>query len=484
MHVRLSGYMHAPVPSSAQSWPKLAVAVRIRAGLVLLTLVGISPEMLTVAQAPPPMRAHANARDSEAALIGAINQGDTAAVVALIKAGIDVNAKDSLGRTPLTWAGQWGRAEIIDVLVRAGADPNVKDQLGWTPITLAFDDYHFDAVQALIKAGADRSQVPKDLNAKDRAGFTPLAEALRRNDMSSVGALFQLGLDPNSRQESGRTILESAASGGNVELVRTLIEKGADVNASEKAEDRQGWTPLLLAAQAGHDDVVEALIKAGADANRAGPGGWNALMQASYFGHLDIARILIPVTDVHYRAKSGITALMLARWACRPEVVEALLKAGSVRDPHEWSRAPQFEDFPLARIYKGAPARVDLSSNPITREYRTRIREGTRKGTNFAGHFTVVSWGCGSNCETIAIVDALTGRVYDGIGDERGADYKINSSLIIADPGRPADVNGDDPTTKLPVRYYVWQENHFTLIYEQSCSDTKRECGCPELHEH
>lgn len=461
----------------------LAVRVGIRTGLALLTLLITFPKMLTVAQAPPPMPAHANAGDSQAALIRAINRGDTASVVALINAGVDVNAKDSFGRTLPTWAAQWGRVEIIEVLVRAGADPNVKDQLGWTPITLAFENYHFDAVQALIKVGADRSQIPKDLNAKDKAGFTPLAEALRRNDMSSARALFQLGLDPNSLDESGRTLLEGAAFGGSVALVRTLIEAGADVNASGKVKNKQGWTPLLLAAQMGHGDVVEALIKAGADANRAGPGGWNALMQASYLGHLDIARILIPVTNVNYRAKSGLTALMLARWACHPDIVEALLKAGSVRDPHEWSRAPRFEDFPVARIYKGVPARVDLSSNPIASGYRTRLREGARKGPNFAGHYTVVTWGCGSNCEVNAVVDARTGRAYDGFGDERGTDFKINSSLIVADAGRPADGSRDDPTTTLPVRYYVWQDNHFKLIYEQSCSDTKRECGCPELNE-
>jgi hypothetical protein len=80
------------------------------------------------------------------------------------------------------------------------------------------------------------------------------------------------------------------------------------------------------------------------------------------------------------------------------------------------------------------------------------------------------------------IVDARTGRVYDGFGDERGADFRINSNLVIADAGR-TDGSRDDPTTTLPVRYYVWQDNQFKLIYEQSCSDTKRACGCPELNE-
>jgi ankyrin repeat protein len=462
----------------------LAIKTGIRTSLALLALLSALFNLLTVAQAAPPATDHANVKDLQAALIDAISVGDTASVVALINAGVDVSAKDGFGRTPLTWAAQRGRAEIIDALVRAGAAPNVKDQLGWTPITLAFDNHHFDAVLALITAGADRSQIPKDLNAKDKAGFTPLLEASQSSDMNSVRALFQLGLDPNSREESGRTLLEGASLAGNVELVRALIEAGADVNAGDRAKDEPGWTPLLLAAQMGHHDVAEALIKAGADGNRSGPGGWNALMQASYLGHLDIVGLLIPVTNVNYRSKGALTALMLARWACHPAVVEKLVKAGSVRDPHEWSRPPQFEDFPVARVYNGATARVDLSSNPIAREYRTRFREGTRKGPNFAGHYTVVTWGCGSNCEVHAIADTRDGRVYDGFGAERGTDFKINSSLIISDPGRPADGSDEDPTLKLPIRYYAWRSNHFDLIFEQSCSDIKRECGCPELSEH
>jgi hypothetical protein len=74
---------------------------------------------------------------------------------------------------------------------------------------------------------------------------------------------------------------------------------------------------------------------------------------------------------------------------------KALLKASAVSDPHEWNRAPRFEDFQIA-TFKDAPAQVNLSSNPIAGEYRTRIREAARKGPNFAGHFTVASWGWGA----------------------------------------------------------------------------------------
>ena len=69
------------------------------------------------------------------------------------------------------------------------------------------------------------------------------------------------------------------------------------------------------------------------------------------------------------------------------------------------------------------------------------------------------------------IVDASTGRVYDGFGDERGAEFRINSNLVIADAGDPGATGySDNPTDSLPVRYYVWTDHKFKLIYEEACS--------------
>ncbi len=205
-------------------------------------------------------------------------------------------------------------------------------------------------------------------------------------------------------------------------------------------------------------------------------------MNAAYFGHVETVRVLLTAANVDYRTKDGITALMLARWSCHRDVVEALTRAGAVVGPQEWKRAPRFEDFPAGRIYKGVPAPVDLRSDAEAPTYRTRLREGARKGPNFARHYTVVSWGCGSNCEATMIVDAITGRVYGGFGDERGAEFKLNSNLVIADPGSGPETNAydSDLTTRLPARYYVWNDHKFKLVYEEACSviDGHQRCGC------
>jgi len=73
---------------------------------------------------------------------------------------------------------------------------------------------------------------------------------------------------------------------------------------------------------------------------------------------------------------------------------------------------PRFESYPVVEKFKGTPARPILRTSE-QRSYRTRIREGAKKGPNFAGHYTIVEWGCGSGCLSIAIVDAATGMVWD-----------------------------------------------------------------------
>jgi hypothetical protein len=334
-----------------------------------------------------------------------------------------------------------------------------------TALRRAIQQDDLQGVQQAIADGAD-------VNQRDGLGSTPLILAATKSPQI-VRALLRAGADPEATG-NGRTILATLAFNGNVDGVRGLIQGGANVNA----KDTGGWTPLLLASQTGHAAVVQALVDAGADVNAQTPNGWNALMQASYFDHLETARVLIPVSNVNFRNKEGITALMLAKWGCHAEVIDALSRAGATTGTAEWRRAPTFADFPVAKVYKGTPAPVDLRSNASARMFRTRLQEGARKGPNFAGHYTVVTWGCGSNCAANKIVDALTGRVYDGFGDERGEEFKPDSKLVIADPAEPG--LNVSPTSSLPVRYYVWEGPRLRLIYEEACEvvGDRQKCGC------
>ena len=72
-----------------------------------------------------------------------------------------------------------------------------------------------------------------------------------------------------------------------------------------------------------------------------------------------------------------------------------------------------FGDFPAPRTFHGVPATPTLRTAG-QRLFRTRIREAARKGPNFAGHYTIAEWGCGTSCVSVAVVDAETGAVYEG----------------------------------------------------------------------
>ena len=74
---------------------------------------------------------------------------------------------------------------------------------------------------------------------------------------------------------------------------------------------------------------------------------------------------------------------------------------------------PKFEDYPVIEVFRGTPA-APILATAEQRMYRTRIRNGVAAGAgpNFAGHYFVISWGCGSNCAMMAMVDARTGEVH------------------------------------------------------------------------
>ena len=130
---------------------------------------------------------------------------------------------------------------------------------------------------------------------------------------------------------------------------------------------------------------------------------------------------------------------------------------------------PRFEDLPVSEQFKGKPAAVKLAS-PEARRYRTVIREGAGEGPNFAGHYTIVEWGCGAGCVQFAMVDAKTGSVFmppfyvgpcalvEGeTGEpEEPLQYRIDSRLLIVSGSRNEEGEG--------VYYYKWDGKRLELI--------------------
>jgi Ankyrin repeats (3 copies)/Ankyrin repeat len=135
-------------------------------------------------------------------------------------------------------------------------------------------------VKMLIKSGIN-------LNIKYKFyGWTALHYAVEFGKLDIVKALINAGADLNTRNIYGRTALHLAACGIKLDIVKALINAGADLNAKEE----DGWTALHLAACYGNLDIVKALINAGADLNTQTSYGRTALHLA--VGKDDIIKVL------------------------------------------------------------------------------------------------------------------------------------------------------------------------------------------------
>ena len=183
------------------------------------------------------------------------------------------------GLTPLLFAAREGCIDCLRVLLDGGADIDLADPDGTTPLVFALLNRNWDAARFLIEAGAD-------VNLWDLYGQTPLYVAV----------------DMNTLPVGRRVELPSADTITGTDIVRLLLERGANPNAQLKLRPKYrnipndryrdplivwGTTPLLRAAKAGDLPVVKLLLQHGALANLANSIGETPLMVAAGDGHIN-----------------------------------------------------------------------------------------------------------------------------------------------------------------------------------------------------
>ena len=142
-------------------------------------------------------------------------------------------------------------------------------------------------------------------------------------------------------------------------------------------------------------------------------------------------------------------------------------------------QSPLFEDYPVTEIWRGTKAPLKLTIRP-ERMFRTNLTKAAKEPPNFAGHYRMTYWGCGSLCSAGALVDLQTGDVFpppladpngggwdrwimcgacfDGTGDK----FRVDSRLMIVRCG----LNYSERLQKnVPdVYYFVWEGTRFRQI--------------------
>ncbi|CAG4999495.1 hypothetical protein DYBT9275_02241 [Dyadobacter sp. CECT 9275] len=124
------------------------------------------------------------------------------------------------------------------------------------------------------------------------------------------------------------TALMNAINKNNISLVEQLIQNGADVDELDSNHD----APLVIAAYKGYNQIVKLLLEAGADVRAVDPGmKATALHAAAYAGRTEAARLLIEYhIDINKQGPyNGYTALHDAIWQDNVEIVKLLLAANA-----------------------------------------------------------------------------------------------------------------------------------------------------------
>jgi len=255
--------------------------------------------LLAAACVSLPARATADDR-----LADAVKQRDAAAVMSLIRSGVDVNVPESDGTTALHWAVQADDIQTAAALIKAGARVTVANRLGVTPLMLAATNGNATMIDALLKAGANPNEASPE-------GETVLMTASRAGNPKAVSMLIEAGASVNAIESwRGETALMWAAAENHAGAVKLLIEHGAAKDAAARTlkfpnvrynlathatlpPPQGGFTALMFAARQGALAAATALADAGADLNLQDPDGTPALTVAIVNGHHDVARLLL-----------------------------------------------------------------------------------------------------------------------------------------------------------------------------------------------
>ncbi|WP_375333842.1 ankyrin repeat domain-containing protein [Candidatus Tisiphia endosymbiont of Xenochironomus xenolabis] len=286
-------------------------------------------------------------------------EGKLEAVKTLLQLGANINAINAVnGMPPLHVAMQKKHPEVAEELLARGADVNIVDAGGWIALHWGVNLEDINIVKNILTKGTN-------INAKSIVGVTPLFCAVSNGNKLITELLISKQADSNIPSNEGTlpwhiasfkgfieimkilaptildidykttnseqyTALWLASQQGHVDIVKWLIDKGADINAIRQSDGR---TVLQAAICKEQLQVVECLIANGVNINKADKDGasplYYSLQNDDELRH-QISKILIDhAANINLSPSNDYTPLHMASWLANLPAVKMLLNAGA-----------------------------------------------------------------------------------------------------------------------------------------------------------
>ncbi|XP_059580454.1 ankyrin repeat and SAM domain-containing protein 6 isoform X2 [Alligator mississippiensis] len=202
-------------------------------------------------------------------LMAAAQHGHEAVVHLLLDWGADCNyTVKTMGWSPLMLAAMSGNVSLAQQLMEKGANPDHLNVLHKTPFEISVDFKHKDMKDYLESLTTVRPQTDKEKKQPD------VFHALKMGNFQLVREIADE--DPNQvniTNSDGASPLMIAAVTGQLALVQLLVERNADI---DRQDNVHGWTALMQATYHGNKEVVKYLLNQGADVNLRAKNGYTA----------------------------------------------------------------------------------------------------------------------------------------------------------------------------------------------------------------